>query len=161
MNKKILIVLIIVLLLGGYGLYKWNANNTSTPPNGEDNVTDENPSINDQDRVVLGTPFTLGVGESKWADDIQITFKELRQDSRCPVDVQCIQAGSVTVLLEVGEQDVPLELPGSSTIANAAAFRSYTVTLVSVEPQEKRSTVDIPKNSYKATLRVDSHGDKG
>ena len=41
--------------------------------------------------------ITIGVGQTGTVGDFEITFNSFVQDSRCPIDVQCIQAGAVNI----------------------------------------------------------------
>jgi hypothetical protein len=84
---------------------------------------------------------------------LSIRFNSLVQDNRCPVDVQCIEAGAVTA-------NVTLENDGKSETRNLPSdevpyeFNGYKVSIVSVSP-EARSTVSIKPNEYKVTFKVE------
>lgn len=105
-----------------------------------------------------GESFTLTANEERWIDDLKVTFLGVEDDSRCPFDVTCIQAGWITTRIQIGDQQVRLRLPGDASVPNAAVAGSYIVTLVEVTPYPK-STEKI--NDYTATLRVEVHDVKG
>lgn len=107
-----------------------------------------------------GGEFSLQMGEERWVEDLKIKFMGVEDDSRCPVDVQCIQAGWVTLRLMAGGEEVRLRTPGDARVPNAAVVGSYIITLVGVEPSPRS---DVPQGNrvYRATLRVEAHDIKG
>jgi hypothetical protein len=50
-----------------------------------------------------GVSFSLPLGRSATLNgtDARITFRQVREDSRCPIDVQCIQAGDAKIELTI------------------------------------------------------------
>lgn len=84
---------------------------------------------------------------------LSIRFNSLVQDNRCPVDVQCIEAGAVTV-------NVTLEYEGKSETRNLPSdevpheFMGNKISIIAVSP-EARSTVSIKPNQYKVTFKVE------
>jgi hypothetical protein len=72
----------------------------------------------------LGEEFGLRVGDTAAFETSQaidlIRFNGVSQDSRCPVDVQCVTAGSATVLLSVqtalSSHDITLDVPPEGTV---------------------------------------------
>gem|GEM_PF-1964082 len=107
-----------------------------------------------------GNTFTLAFGEVKWVEDLKIAFTGVEDDSRCPQDVQCIQAGWVTVHIKAGGEELRLRLPGDSGIPNAAVTGSYIITLLEVSPHPK-SGPELDGADYMVTLRVEAHDSKG
>lgn len=83
---------------------------------------------------------------------VHITPLEVVSDSRCPIDVQCIQAGTVTLrtLIEVGTNSETVTL----TLNKAITFVGKRVTLVSATPA-KSSTQTILPSDYKFGFEVD------
>lgn len=82
---------------------------------------------------------------------IQITPLEVLEDSRCPADVQCIQAGTVRLkmLLKSGEN----EINATFTLNEPVSTDTATVTLVNVEPG-KISTVTALPADYRFFFKV-------
>lgn len=76
--------------------------------------------------------FTLALGETGTSHGWTITPTALVEDSRCPVDVQCIQAGTVRVNVRVGsstsESIVGLTTP--------VTIEGGQITLVKVTPDK-------------------------
>jgi len=86
----------------------------------------------------------LKEGENKFVKEYQmnVTFKQMSEDSRCPKDVNCIWAGVATADVEfMGLATRPMTLQ-ISTINDAnkgytktQSFNGYNITLVSVTPE--------------------------
>ncbi|HEY7819160.1 MAG TPA: hypothetical protein VIG29_13130 [Vicinamibacteria bacterium] len=107
----------------------------------------------------LGEAFTLELGTSVRIEEADLTlgFEEVGSDSRCPKDVNCIQAGEALVQLSVaagaGEKTI-LEFsvpPGGAS--PAAKFQDLLVTVLELEPQ-KESEKSIDPSSYVAKVKV-------
>ncbi len=107
-----------------------------------------------------GAEFLLSVGEGRWVEDMRVEFRGADDDSRCAVDVTCIQAGWATLRFSVNGEELKLRLPGDATVPNAVVVGSYIITLVEVKP-EPRSTEPQESRAYQATIRVDIHDTKG
>ena len=128
--------LIILLVVVGVGYFVYaNFLRTEPAPQGGDNTNggDTKERITtkiDQGASVLG---------------VKVTPLEVLEDSRCPVDVQCIQAGTVRVraTLESGLGSGSQEFQLNQPITTEAEI----VTLVDVEPIPY-STVEILKSAY-------------
>ena len=107
--------------------------------------------------ALLGCGSSLS-GPSKSAalgDPVELRFDGVASDSRCPIDVVCIQAGDA--VLRVHARRLPkaeaslvlhTQLSGSS-----AAFQGFVVALVELKPVPKASE-SIPPGRYVATLKV-------
>ena len=109
----------------------------------------------------LGEAFSLREKQSVvvGAENVGVTFERVVSDSRCPVDVQCIQAGEATVALVVqapGEDRTPLTLStrGDLSTGTVGAWDVALTGLVPV-PRVKEPTKREP---YTATLVVTAHG---
>ena len=99
--------------------------------------------------VNAGQQFGLRVGETAGVVTslaiALVRFNGVIQDSRCPVDVQCITAGSATVLLSVQSalnvHDVTMEVPPEGTVE--VVVDELTVTAVGVRPNAQQgATID-------------------
>lgn len=88
------------------------------------------------------------------AKGLKIEFVDLVEDSRCPVDVQCVWAGNAKIKVRVTKGDksetLDLELVTKGMRPN---FGDYRLTLTGLSP-ELRSNVRINKNAYVATIQV-------
>jgi hypothetical protein len=99
--------------------------------------------------VNVGQQFGLRVGETAGVVTslaiALVRFNGVIQDSRCPVDVQCITAGSATVLLSVQSalsvHDITMEVPPEGTVE--VVVDELTVTAVGVRPNAQQgATID-------------------
>lgn len=107
--------------------------------------------------VPLGREFTLRVGETAVVDDtaLRISLDKVAQDSRCPVDVQCVWEGDAAVSVVITDPAAPrsYELHTSGRYATEVTHGAYHVTLVRLDPVP-RSTAPLSPGDYRATLRV-------
>lgn len=86
----------------------------------------------------------LKEGENKFLQEYEmnVTFKKMTEDSRCPKDVDCIWAGVATAEVEVmGVYTRPVTLMLSTMTdvqkgySKSQNFNGYTISLVEVTPQ--------------------------
>ena len=105
----------------------------------------------------LDRDFELSGGASARVEgtDLVSRFEAVPNDSRCPVDVQCISAGDATVALRLEGGGA-----GASTVelhtldeTKEAAQGGYVVTLVGLAPRPV-SNRPTPFDKYVASLRV-------
>jgi hypothetical protein len=90
-----------------------------------------------------GTPAVLSAGDTVTLPDAStLTYVGVTSDSRCPPNVQCIQAGSAVVAFRHGGHDFTLET-GKSMSTDLGAWRLTLVSLDFSSPP-------------KATVRVDA-----
>lgn len=101
--------------------------------------------------TTAGTTVSAKIGETIVISGVTGTVKELVEDSRCPQDVQCIQAGTVKVKVNfaygVLNQDVVL------TLGQPTTLYGHTATLLGVKP-DKVSTTTIAKSDYIFTFSI-------
>jgi hypothetical protein len=126
------------------------------------------PSTNgvEGDRVIAaqaGAEIALAPGEAaKVASaNLHVRFNRVIGDSRCPNDpaVQCVWGGSVIIEIQAGPilgyQYIDVKrletLPGKDTVTVAGS----QIRLLRVTP-ERRSTAEIPAQSYRIVLQVGS-----
>lgn len=71
--------------------------------------------------------LSVALGESVSAHGVTLTPRSIDEDSRCPEDVQCIQAGQLLVSVEVrdaaGSDTVPFMLGGPAVTTETASIR--------------------------------------
>jgi hypothetical protein len=108
------------------------------------------------------------------ADKISISSESMRLsiesvgESRCPLNVQCIQAGKAKVKLSVQKEDmvyfVDLTAKGScqktdGSCGDSATVRGYKYTLISLTPYPgEDGTTSVQQDKYVATVRVEKAG---
>src|SRR5688572_4335096 len=106
--------------------------------------------------VAIGDTFSLRAGETAQVEgtQVQVAFKRVENDSRCPQDVTCVWAGDALVQLEVAVARtawVPVPLHTTLEPRKAGQF-GYTFELVGLSPQPTSSQA-IPAGNYTASLR--------
>ncbi len=97
-----------------------------------------------QEAASQGTP--IAIGQSAWLGDAIVTPLALVEDSRCPADAQCVQAGKLTVSTRITsthwQQTVPL------TLGEPYRVMSRNFVLVSATPT-KNAGQEIPPGAYR------------
>ncbi len=103
--------------------------------------------------VPLGVEFSLAPRESVLVgeDALPVRFVAVAEDSRCPKDVTCIQAGRVVVSVTAGPAAEPFTLEPEGT----AEVHGHRLTLLRVEPYPP-SAAAIPPSPYRATFVVEA-----
>ena len=101
-----------------------------------------------------GNEVTVGVGETKFMNGVKITLHGVVQDSRCPVDVVCIQAGAITARVTL-KSDTDTETFNMPSDEVPHPFDSYKVSIVNVNPP-RVSTHETEPASYKVTFKVEN-----
>ncbi len=93
------------------------------------------------------SPATLevGIGQVITAHSVSITPLEVLEDSRCPADVQCIQAGTVRVRATVVSDAVTTTQ--TFILGTPVTLDGETITLAEVRPA-KISTHTIQNSDY-------------
>lgn len=95
---------------------------------------------------------SIGVGESVVVDGLTVTLVDILEDSRCPANANCIQAGQVRA-------QVKLETVGSSQIAvlstntEGIGFDNYFIEIIEVLPQALSDTT-ILRADYEITFAI-------
>ena len=105
--------------------------------------------------VALNEEFVVSPGDTVQIADTgaRLHFVRVISDSRCPIDVVCVQAGDATVRIEILSPDetAPFDLHTADT--RAVMHRSLAITLIRLIPSLV-STRTIGPDEYRATLRV-------
>jgi hypothetical protein len=99
--------------------------------------------------------FTLSVGQEARISgtEIVLVIDTVANDSRCPSDVTCIQAGDADVRLSVRDGSESSHTMHALKEPRSASFDGYTITLIELSPTP-RSTVRIQQAQYRARLRL-------
>jgi hypothetical protein len=89
-----------------------------------------------------GVEFAISVGETATlaGTDTRITFKEVREDSRCPIDVTCVWAGDAKIAIIISrsgsaEDTRIISLTPPNNDSRAENFRVRFVGLAPVPRQ--------------------------
>lgn len=97
----------------------------------------------------------ISVGKNVFINGVRITLNKIVQDSRCPIDVLCIQAGWVTANVTL-QSDTDKETRDISSNAAPIAFDSYKISIESIKPSRVANSTIEPEN-YLLTFRVRSN----
>ena len=99
----------------------------------------------------------LSVGQDVVVGGLTLGLVEVPEDSRCPVDVTCVWAGDVVVvvatLMDGVERVLSLHLNPRGDGVRSVTLDGYTITFETIEP-EPHSGRTIPPEGYRATFQV-------
>lgn len=145
-NIALLIMLFAIMLLGSVLYYKHYQESKETlteVPVGQEGTEQEN---------VFTDEVTMQVGEMTIASGITLSLNSFVADNRCPIDVNCIEAGAVTVNLTMisGDQKVTRNFPSDEV---PFQFAGTSVSLIKVSP-EANSKVEIKPEDYRVTFKI-------
>jgi hypothetical protein len=114
-------------------------------------------------RLVVGNPavereFQLAIGDTAVVGaDLSVIVRALVNDSRCPLDVQCIAAGSADVELLVRQPSRDSDLVLRQIVGASPALAivpGYTIELTSLTPYPAHAAVPIPIPDYRVGLTI-------
>ena len=109
-------------------------------------------------KVALGEEFSLKIGESAEirGEDLEITFLEVLEDSRCPKGVQCVWAGRAVCLVRIktggSEENVELTQPGVTEPPNSITHLDYNITFMLLPYPEVPDKIEV--DEYRLKLIV-------
>lgn len=114
--------------------------------------------IPDEPRTVgLDREFELRIGEEARLDDgrVSVRFAALINDSRCPGDVTCVQAGNaeIEVIVTGGEGEKRLSLNTSRNMPHNERYGLYRIALIQLVPYP-RTDRPTREEDYGATLVI-------
>jgi hypothetical protein len=105
-----------------------------------------------------GQTFSLPLGQTAAlkGTDVRLTFKDVRTDSRCPVDVQCVWAGEAKIGVIISgngttEETKILSLAPPDSEARAGNLR---IRFVGLAPVPRQADAGAPR-AYVAQLVVE------
>lgn len=101
------------------------------------------------DDITIGT---VALGETELINRVRITLNEITQDSRCPIDAVCIQAGSVTASVTL-QSDTDKETV-NITEGASVAFDTFQISILSVAPARMASQ-PFDETAYRIVFKVE------
>lgn len=108
-------------------------------------------------RTSVGDTFRLRLGEAAEVREtpVLIGFREVANDSRCPVGVQCVTAGDAVATIGAIVGNRAWSWAELHTGAEPRRLRDggFVVELIGLEPQNRAGSA-IPLGDYVAVLRV-------
>lgn len=93
----------------------------------------------------------LSVGETETINGLSVTLEEVVQESRCPVDAECIEGGAITTRVTLAN--------GEKTTTNIASdgvpdtFGGYEIAITDIKPP-LLSGKEVPQSDYRITFEV-------
>jgi hypothetical protein len=118
-------------------------------------ITASGPSASDV--IAVDRDFDLKPGQTARVDGTAITvsFVGVPEDSRCPVDVQCVWAGNGAVSLVVTDETGARStvILNTTLSPRSARVSGYEINFAGLKPEPKQGS-PIPLANYVATLRV-------
>ena len=106
----------------------------------------------------IGRPFELAVGQTATfgRDGLEVGFKGVPSDSRCPADVMCVWEGDAHVQIWAHDPDraqTDLDLHTFRGYEREASFGPYVIRLLQVVPYPRTDT-ELDPDDYTVTLVV-------
>lgn len=97
----------------------------------------------------------LKIGESKTVNGVRITVNKLVEESRCPIDAVCIQAGKFIANVTL-KSDTDTETLNMTEGASATLIDTFKVSLVSAKPLPMASKPTL-ESDYRLLFKVESN----
>lgn len=108
-------------------------------------------------------PFEISVGDTAFIEgtDLSIYFSHLLSDSRCPANVQCIQAGEAQIFMELysGDQSslqvvalIPGMVPTPHLGNDVVQFQDYRLQLLQLSPYPVNGDENYDESDYTALV---------
>lgn len=107
----------------------------------------------DKVEVYDPTRDTLTVGKTKILNSISVTLNSVT-DSRCPEDVTCIQAGTVTANLTLISENKKEIIDLTYDDPDGYVFDSKIISLIGVDPYKTNSTKTVLQSDYILDFKV-------
>lgn len=107
-------------------------------------------STEPRDLQVAAPSATVALGETFRAGRKTVTPVAIVEESRCPSDVQCIQAGTVRLSVKISGQAAPVIIG----LQSPAAVGGRWLHLVAVSPYPRQAAPIAPRD-YRFTFRVE------
>jgi len=108
--------------------------------------------------AVAGKPFELKIGATATlVNGARLRFDEVRADSRCPIDANCVRAGEATVAISVARPGSAFETRELRTDAPASqiSYGNYVIRITQLQPYPRSDRPATPSD-YVATFIVEA-----
>lgn len=118
-------------------------------------VPEEKPADAPADEPVMSpvNEVTLAPGVTAEVSGLSITFNKIVQESRCPVDAQCMEAGAVVASIQLSVDD---DITSTNLPSDEVPFKwkGREISIVKIAP-ELRSGQEIAPKDYRVTFKID------
>jgi len=95
---------------------------------------------------------TIASGQTGELNGVEITVNSIGADSRCPVDVKCVWAGTLVVSVTLTDS-ARAEIRNLILNKPPYVFNGHQISIIAVTP-ERESTKDVKQDEYRITFRV-------
>lgn len=102
---------------------------------------------------VVDAQLQAGIQKPVTGLGVTITPLKVLEDSRCPIDVTCIQAGTVRLSAKVRLDQQGVESTETFTVGVPIAIGGGTITMMSVSPSKSQNT-EITPSLYQFMFKV-------
>jgi len=115
---------------------------------------EQNADTFSSDAVLPGaSDITLAIGKTETIGGLSITLEEVTEDSRCPIDVVCMQAGGITMRTTLATK-TNTETVTLSPEKFPKIFDAHRISVVNVDPV-KMSGNEISPEDYRVTFHIE------
>lgn len=161
MIHKAIILWLGVLALANCSAQKEAKSSTKTPLAAN---TSETKAMDKEGSIIY-----FNEGENKFLKEYEmnVTFKRVAEDSRCPKGVNCIWAGAAVAEVEVmgiATRPVTLRLAtmddAGKNLFSSAEFNDYTISLAEITPYPNAEGAKALNGKYKIAIRIKETGPK-
>lgn len=110
--------------------------------------------------VQLDQPFTLTIDQLAQLTDkeLNLTFQEVLEDSRCPSNVECAEAGQARISINVtqmGQTPATLEMNTNPPLKqDVVTYENFQIRLLALNPYPEDIDQPIPTEAYEAILVI-------
>lgn len=110
--------------------------------------------------IELGQPITVPRGETAVfpTTDLNLTFMDLLFESRCPSNVQCVEAGEARISIRVSQNGAEAETLEMNTNPplkqDVVTFGAFQIQLTALDPYPEEIHQRISARLYEATFVV-------
>jgi len=148
-----LIIIVIVVVVIAFTQYGGSGVPAATTPPSASGASEQagGLSLSPADVPDAAGTYVTHINESATRDGITATPVAIVEDSRCPVDVQCIQAGTVKVAVKFAYG--VFSITRTLTLGQMISGDGFTGGLVAVSP-DKHEGQDLAPGDYILTFTV-------
>lgn len=104
--------------------------------------------------IEIDNSVTARIGGSAFLYGVTITPLEVLEDSRCPVDVECVQAGTVKLRIEIQTGDEEEKEEQDISLNQNTRIGDHTITFADVFPAQK-SESEIKPKEYEFVFQIE------
>jgi hypothetical protein len=110
--------------------------------------------------VQLDQPFTITIDQlaQLTEKELNLTFLEVLEDSRCPSNVECAEAGQARISInvtQIGQTPATLEMNTNPPLKqDVVTYENFQIRLLALNPYPEDIDQHIPMETYEAILVI-------